>query len=113
MLNEYFPSVLLRGRSWRLRNYRNGSNVLEDIEMDKSTVMLTRNCRKALPSSRGDVLGYWWVANVVSFFKNGCKEKRGKERPVSRAPVVWKLLEGSLRDRIHCGKTRTDSGESA
>ena len=49
----------------------------------------------------GEVPEDWRVANVVPFFKKGCREKPGNYRPVSLTSVVGKLLEGILRDRIH------------
>ena len=49
----------------------------------------------------GEVPEDWRVANVVPFFKKGCREKPGNYRPVSLTSVVGKLLEGILRDRIY------------
>ena len=49
----------------------------------------------------GEVPEEWRVANVVPLFKKGCREKPGNYRPVSLTPVVGKLLEGILRDRIY------------
>ena len=49
----------------------------------------------------GEVPEDWRIANVVPLFMKGSKDNPGNYRPVSLMPVVGKLLEKVLRDRIY------------
>ena len=72
--------------------------------------MLTDIFNSSLES--GQVSEDWRVTNVTPLFKKGSREDLGNFRPVSLTPVVGKVLETLIRDRMrnHLNKYKLIKG---
>lgn len=111
-------------QSWEPVNFEEVINLVEGIELDKSSnveliqTRFLKDCLRCQPDRVMNLFNLildtskfpdqWKIACIIPLHKGGCKKSVNDYRPISLLPIMGKLLEKVLHRRLYCFLAETE-----